>query len=266
MNAWIKEKLHRVFLFLPKAKWIYILCKRYVDDYNGDNNHFIKTNGELRILKKNLPQCQMIFDVGANIGQWTHLALKINPNLTIHCFEPAQAAYQKLSSQPIPENVTCNHFGLSSKNGQETLYLFDEESELNSIYQRQGLEASGLATPQRTQAIQLKTLETYCEEKNISQIDFLKVDVEGHELEVFKGMSSFLKKGQVKMIQFEYGGTSLDAKIFLKTFFDLFKDLDYDFYKIYSNKVKLISQYDQKLDNFQYQNWLLIHKDSSFSP
>ena len=59
----------------------------------GTNNANITTNGELEVIRKYIPHCRIVFDVGAHIGEWTQLALKENPQVQIHCFEPSQLIF-----------------------------------------------------------------------------------------------------------------------------------------------------------------------------
>ena len=92
-------------------------------------------------------------------------------------------------------------------------------------------------------------------------IDFVKIDVEGHELEVLKGMKNLLSQYSVGSIQFEYGGTFIDARVFLKDIWELFRDLRYEFYKVFPNNLMKIERYNQSLETFQYQNWLVLRKD-----
>ena len=151
-----------------------------------------------------LPKCASVFDVGANIGDWTALALEINPKLKIHCFEPSVATFQRLQARHGGMQVRCNNIGLSSLSGELTLHVFADGSEENSIYRRQGLEDGWGRTPQsKTGLVRVETLDGYCQRVNLQIIDFLKVDVEGHELEVFKGAKRMLENGAIKRIQFE---------------------------------------------------------------
>jgi len=99
---------------------------------------------------------------------------------------------------------------------------------LNSLYQRRGLEDGwGLKTTQEVEIVQLDTLENYCHSRDIQKIDFMKIDVEGHELEVFKGGVSLFREGRVRVIQFEYGGCNIDSKVLLKDIFEFFEDMEY---------------------------------------
>jgi hypothetical protein len=100
----------------PDNPLLYKICKRYVDQYNGDNDSDFRSNGELRFMRSVLPDCTVVFDVGANIGDWAAMAASINPSATLHCFEPSKPTFQRLQER-VPANVTCNNLGLSSRGG-----------------------------------------------------------------------------------------------------------------------------------------------------
>jgi FkbM family methyltransferase len=145
---------------VPKDdKRIYDVCKRYVDRYRGENDNDFHTNGELRLMHELLPKCQTVFDIGANVGEWSSLALSINPALETHCFEPSQVTLQKLSRNPALAQAFLNKEGLGSRRERGLLYVFGEASGLNSFYQRRGLEAGwGISPPERTEEVEVDTL------------------------------------------------------------------------------------------------------------
>lgn len=258
--------LFRLFLGLlshiPRGdEIVYRYCLRYVNYFNGENNANKAENGELRLLQEQLPKAKVVFDVGANIGDWSKLALKINPSISLHCFEPSRFTYNQLIENHLPSNVICNPFGLSSSSHQANLWVFGDGSEMNSLYRREGLEESHHLSPQsRSEVIELRTLTDYCSEKEIDQVDFLKVDIEGHELELFRGAEKLLSNYQIRLIQFEYGGCNIDSRVFLKDIFEFFSSYPkYRFYKILPNALRNVKCYEQSLDNFQYQNWVIIN-------
>ena len=241
---------------------LYLLCKQYVDRYNSENNGNIHTNGELRLIRSVLPHCGIVFDVGANIGDWTELALEIKPDLKIHCFEPSVATFRRLKARNFGMGVTFNNCGMSSAPGELPLHVYENGSGLNSLYVRRGLEDGwGLVAQSQTEIVRVETLDGYCQRANVQSIDFLKVDVEGHELQVFRGASGMLSEGRIRHIQFEYGGCNIDAGVLLKDMFDFFTPYNYAFYKIYPNDLRHVQRYDQRLENYQYQNWVIISKD-----
>lgn len=107
----------------------------------------------------------------------------------------------------------------------------------------------------------MDTIENYCSERKIKEIDFVKIDTEGHKLEILKGGESLFKKRQIKVIQFEYGGYNIDSLVLLEDIFNFSNRLDYYFYKIFPTQLKLIKKYDCRFENFQSQNWLIFWND-----
>lgn len=131
---------------LPANPLFYRFCRRYVNRYQGENNCDIFTNGEFRWMREVLPECEVIFDVGANIGDWAALALEINPTLQIHCFEPCSATYQSLKSRGFSESVILNQLGLSATPGEMNLHVFEKCAGTNSLYRREGLNIAQMQT------------------------------------------------------------------------------------------------------------------------
>ena len=243
---------------LPRNILIFRCFRRYINHYNSENNGEMQTNGELHLLQEVLPNCAVVFDVGANVGDWAALALGINSNLNIHCFEPSIATYQTLQARGLVGTLVLNNLGLGSIQEDRTLHVFSDGAGTNSVYRREGINA----IQSKTEQISLTTLDAYCQQVQVRQIDLLKLDVEGHELDVLKGAQAMLAQGQIKRIQFEYGGTYIDARILLKDLFDLLLPYGYRFYKIYPNSLHHEERYDQILENFQYSNWLAVKSKS----
>jgi FkbM family methyltransferase len=179
--------MNNILQYLPSNQIIYNFCKAYINYYNGENNNNIESNGELRLLKLILQKCQVVFDVGANVGQWTALAYSINPGLEIHCFEPLSYPFKKLSDRKITGNIILNSFGLHSDENIKELYYTHSKTTLSSLYHRVGIQEVMSGETIKSEKVKLKTLDSYCEENAINRIDLLKIDVEGNELNVLQG-------------------------------------------------------------------------------
>ncbi|MCL6648760.1 MAG: FkbM family methyltransferase, partial [Chloroflexi bacterium] len=124
-----------------------------------------------------------------------------------------------------PGKVVLNNFGLSSNPGRVDLELYSESIH-NSIYNHPHDRCL------ETEQIELQTMDHYVANSEIAQVDYCKIDVEGHGPAVIRGMSSLLEEGRVKVIQFEYSRTYRPAEILLKDVFSCFMDLPYSFFKI----------------------------------
>jgi len=195
----------------------------------------------------------VVFDVGANVGNWAKYALQVEPSIRVHCFEPSGGAFKKLLARKWPDNVYLNNFGLGEVEGQLELNIVDSSSGLNSVYLRRGVKFAEATNPE---TITIRTIDDYCAKNNIDQIHFLKVDVEGHELAVFKGMKCILSEGRVSLIQFEYGGCNLDARVHLADIWEYLAMFGFQFHKIFPNGMKAVHSYSQRLETFKYSNWL----------
>jgi FkbM family methyltransferase len=229
--------------------------QRYLDRHNGDNNSDQETNGEEYLLRTVFPSNKngMVFDVGANVGNWTKFALSVESTLNIHMFEPSLATYNLNLQTVWPQNVKLNHMGLGEREETLQLHVVDTASGMNSLYCRQGVES---ATPTSTESIRITTLDGYCDIHNIEHIDFMKIDVEGHELSVLRGGRRMLEEGRIDMIQFEYGGCNLDARVYLSDIWEYLSQNKYCFAKLFPEGPRPIEQYSQHLENFRYSNFI----------
>tara|TARA_R110000868_G_scaffold293520_1_gene553986 strand:+ start:48 stop:731 length:684 start_codon:yes stop_codon:yes gene_type:complete len=139
---------------------------------------------ELEVFKT-LTLSGVVVDVGAreDIDMYG-----LRPDLEYHLFEPSNDFFAVLQEKTkgIP-NIHINNYGLSHKAG-EGVYKVVEQSFRN--YKSDGY-------PQK-----LRTLDQYCEENNITSIDFLKIDTEGYDFKVLAGAKDILN--HTKYIQFEY--------------------------------------------------------------
>ncbi len=245
----------RLSRILPPLKSLRQFCREYSDRMAGENNDDMKTNGEWNFLKEHAGQCQTVFDVGAHKGEWTDLVLGLNPSAVVHCFEPIQAMFGLLQGRNFPGRVFLNHQGLSSENGERDIYLG-----VQSLYPRIGLKTGwGVTSPGKTEKVELITLDDYCKENRIPRIDLLKCDVEGHEYFVFQGAQGMIGAENILRIQFEYGGCNIDSRVLLKDIFEQVRGLNYSFYMIMRRGLEKIDEYDQRLENFAYKNFVLLH-------
>jgi FkbM family methyltransferase len=212
------------------------------------------TNGEYRALQQAIEKIDrpVIFDIGANQGEWTASVLQIKPNARIHCFEPGREAFEKLNSLNFPEHVKRNKLGLGATPSIQKLGVYGGEGLRNSIYANE-LNKS----PIDYEEITIDTISDYCQRNDISFIDFAKIDVEGYELEVLKGAEKMLRDRRIRYIQFEYNDTFIAARIFLRDVISFTHQFGYLTYKILPKGLFPISGYRTSLENFTYCNYLL---------
>ncbi|GLI54154.1 FkbM family methyltransferase [Thermodesulfovibrio yellowstonii] len=100
-------------------------------------------------------------------------------------------------------------------------------------------------------------MDEYIEENNIKHIDFIKIDIEGHELKAFYGFGSYLNSDFIDYIQFEYGGANLDSHTSLMDIYKFFEERNFSIAKIMQKGLEL-RKYSPFMENFMYANYVAI--------
>ncbi|VXD18746.1 hypothetical protein PL8927_610008 [Planktothrix serta PCC 8927] len=221
-------------------------------------------SGEIEIIHRYISDHQVIFDVGAYIGDWTKEVVKTASNLEIHLFEPNPIAYHKLlqnlhqfsspDTQLVPQNM-----GVGCQEGVQTFYRYGSLPVLSTLYRRVAVEQEGLQTPEAF-TILTTTLDQYCQRQAIERINYLKIDVEGGELDVLLGAEVLLKANRIDYIQFEYGGTYIDANITLKQVFEYLQQFRYSIFKIKPNQLEYIPEFNSEHETFAFSNFLAVNE------
>jgi len=250
--------MHWLLFKLPKNSKFARLARAYLSYYRGDNNVWAGTNGEFTLLKFIAPKLNTIIDVGANVGDWSVMAYKFNSNLNIHCFEAAPDNFSILSCSELAKNAKLNHMAVADRGGSIILNIESDFSSMNSIVKNSNKDL-------RSISVEAITLDDYVIEQKIGHVDFVKIDVEGAEMLVLKGMNRLIKDGGVDAVQFEYGPFSIYARSFLLDFFELFSSAGFDMYKISSDKLLYFSHYNTLLDNFSHSNWVALRQGTNIS-
>ena len=145
----------------------------------------------------------VIFDVGANIGQTFDTMRADFPQAKIYCFEPIFDTYKLLVENVAKsKHIVLENFAFGAFEGQQEVRLYENDtSNLNSL--KQGV--MNKAVTAKTQHVIVKTINAYCVKNNIKHIDILKIDTEGYELEVLKGAESLLSSHSISFILCEVG-------------------------------------------------------------
>jgi len=157
-----------------------------------------------------------ILDVGANNGSSLVEFKKWWPNSKVHCFEPQSECWDELDDLSNEfTNVRINKFALGNKNDEsKEFYSHDLNTGISgfnkiNIESKDSIDLSklsndntGLENHKKTinhkRNVQVKRLDEYIKnDKNINQIDLLKIDTQGYELEILEGLGTELNKVRI---------------------------------------------------------------------
>jgi FkbM family methyltransferase len=148
----------------------------------------------------------VLFDVGANIGQFAAEARQELPAAKIYSFEPHPPTYERLAGSKADELMFRHCLALSEIIGDVTFHEYGSErgwTHINSLVLdarfpvRHGFHSNAIT-------VRSSTLDHFCAMQNIAQIDFLKIDVEGAELSVLKGAKDMLSRDRIMAVYFEF--------------------------------------------------------------
>ncbi|NVJ47381.1 MAG: FkbM family methyltransferase [Cytophagia bacterium] len=187
--------------------------------YRAYKYRFIEDKPELSYLLKSIKQGDFVLDIGAHKGGYLHWIRKAAGSIgKVVAFEPQPILYRYLATGIKSfgySNVDLYHAGVSSKAG--SLELFVPKAE--------GLTSPGATFEKRdnTQGHTIPVPVFKIDEllaNRETPISFIKIDVEGHELKVFKGAEDLLRKDKPKLL-FECENRHLNNQ----TVFDIFNYL-----------------------------------------
>lgn len=196
----------------------------------------------------------MVFDVGANTGQYLDVMLKeCGEEFDCHSFEPAEATFLQLKahfeSKPFIQTV---QIGMGKENGNINLFSNHDLSTIASAYPIYNINDQ--TALERAERIEVRTVDSYCAENGIEEIGFLKIDVEGAELDVLIGAKDMLAKGKIQYLQFEFGPNNMSSHTYMKDFFKALKG--YQLYRIMQDGIRLIPAYNEEIEIPLVSNFL----------
>lgn len=176
----------------------------------------------------------VVFDVGANVGfyaaPFARKLKKLGGHL--HCFEPVPGNFARLNDNlqlnDAADVATVHAIGLSDKPGTAQITLREDFAQGSNTGNAAIVIDDGKDAVFETLPIELSTLDAYCEKEKIARLDFIKVDIEGHEDLFFRGGIEAIKKHRPIILAemsegyFERRGVDMDAVMA-----EIFDDLGY---------------------------------------
>ncbi|MCX7593322.1 MAG: FkbM family methyltransferase [Fischerella sp.] len=211
---------------------------------NLDNSFFNYELSEQLLASKLVRSGMLVFDIGANIGDYSILFSKlVGCSGKVYSFEPASSTFKILQERLIKfqcNNVHVFKKAVFSKQTQIEFNEFPEQfSVWNSIGRPQMLDphGSGQYIPiVKTEVVETVTLDSFCKSHNISKIDYLKIDVEGAEIDVIQGGIELLKNKAIGFIQFEISQKMLEGLNWsAQPVFDILNENGYECHRINSD-------------------------------
>jgi FkbM family methyltransferase len=185
------------------------------------------TNNKFLSLKPDA----VIFDVGANVGIMSLQFAQSVPSGSIYSFEPTHYALSKFKrnlelNPALAKNIKVINSFVSAKNSDNA------DIKAFSSWKVDGANSNNIhpvhrGTAKSTEGVPAITLNNFCEKNQISRLDFIKIDTDGHEFEVMQGAKEAIARYRPKII-FEIGIYVMEEKnISFQFYSDYFNALNY---------------------------------------
>lgn len=196
----------------------------------------------------------IVLDIGANIGKYSETILRLKPNSKIFAFEPSSNARKVLIDKFNEDSrIEIFPFALSNTVGSSILYSDFPGSGAGSLLKRR-LDHFNVSFD-INESVEVITIDRW--NKNL-KIDLIKIDVEGFEFNVLKGAINSLKF--TKVVQFEFGGTHIDSRIFFQDFWYFFQRINFKIYRITPLGAFEIKSYTENDEHFRATNYLAVNQ------
>jgi len=260
-RAWLQRRLNTLFQAPGYRKnRLYTFLNQLALDYHHafENHDFnFATNGEERLLQHlgAFLQNPVVFDVGANRGEWSMLALKHFNIASLHAFELCPQTFHKLKQNLTgKQGVYLNDFGLSNRE-ESVSVLYSPSCDVLSSVVANVMQVADVETIPGS----VRIGQNYCRETAVEQIDFLKIDVEGMEQKVLEGFTAMLSEQRIRIIQLEYGMINVCTQFLLKSIHTFFAQYDYQVGKLYRRHIDFVA-YEYTQENFLGPNYIAVRK------
>ena len=212
-------------------------------------------------LKKILPKKDKpltFIDIGANIGSVSLVMAKMFDDLKIFAIEPTNYAFRKLShnlnlNEELKKKVYLRQLFISNHKKPKSVWSswnFEKSNEKH-------LKHSG--TLKEIKQDSFLKLDEFIKEEKLKDIDFIKLDVDGYELDVLNSFGDLIFK--TKLIQFEFGGCNIDTKTYFQDFWYFFINKNFKIYRITPRGPEEIIKYEEKDEYFVTTNYIAINRN-----
>lgn len=136
-----------------------------------------------REVFRSCPEGAVALDIGANIGN--HACFMANRFARVVAFEPNPVVFHVLMANTLGRNIECHNLGLSNRTATLPFVV---------KFPNYGLAHIAAEGEEANISIDVQPLDDLVQTARIDRIDFIKLDVDGHEIEVLQGASGTISK------------------------------------------------------------------------
>lgn len=148
----------------------------------------------LRMMRANGFIPGVVLDIGAYQGEWMELCKDIWPNSTVLMIEGSPERTEKLRSITMGRHDVVAHCALLGASEKTAVRFYEQDSASSALPESAKADQSFVTLP-------MKTLDEVTRGTTFQKPDFIKLDVQGYEIEVLKGGTSALNSAQAILLE-----------------------------------------------------------------
>ncbi len=249
-------------IFSKFNELLFNLSLRGLGFFNYQN---IMISGEQKFLENYLSELAspVIFDVGANKGEYACHCIRVNKHARVYAFEPHPKTFKILKSTVSVEHVVVVNKAISSSRGKMQLYDFkNNEGSSHATLCKDVIEKVH-GKDSISFEVEVLTLDEFMIQNKINKVHLLKIDVEGNEMNVLRGARKSLEKDIFDVIQFEFTQINSISRVFMKDYFDLL-GAKFLLYRLLPNGLLPLGEYaPTSHEIYGYQNIMAIRREQN---
>lgn len=201
---------------------------------------------EYEFYTKYIKEGMKIIDVGAHTGENMAIFSRLTgPMGHVYCFEPIPPTYERLSKVVHAmgkKNVRLFHLALDRTKGVVNMQYFGfEKSSLSRLQYLGSPKTLGNRNEGENQeigelfSVRTETLDAMINKLEIDYVDLLKIDVEGHEINVLEGARSAFTEKRIRCCIFEFAGNQKNVEQSIEIIQKFFNFVDYKLENIFAS-------------------------------
>ena len=218
--------------------------------------------GEKIFLKKlNNLNIKKYIDIGANKGKYSLEILKNKEDNQVFAFEPIESCIADLKEVQKNYKGRFKYYSIALSDEERDDFIFHGlNSELSSLESSiNKIDYVKKNNIYKTK-IKVSTLDIFSKTENINNIDFIKIDTEGHEIRVLNGAKKIIEDNNVKIIQLEFNWHHLMTNNSLFQFSQVLKNYKVFQLNSYNGKILEVNPNDYLSNIYCLSNFIFINE------
>lgn len=212
----------------------------------GKRAHGWEIKGALQCIFRDAPT---VFDVGANLGHWSQTLLSHAPDVTVFQIEPQTGCQRAIRALELP-NSTLLPVALGAENGELALLSPSDSSGIASFHKRTDTRWKDLKYVETK--VPVSVLLDLMDAYDIAFLDFMKMDIEGHELAALQGAEPVMVQGRLGGLSFEFGPGNVNSRTMFIDFFELLSDHGFEILRIRpGGSLQALPFYDEECEYYR---------------